>query len=84
MSFSGTVDVSTTAIKILSVNTGTTTLFKNNGPEAVYIGAANVTADETSTGGWKLEPKDEAVQLGGDVWGVTARGNANVAWIQTA
>jgi hypothetical protein len=66
-------------------------LVKNRGPEVVYLGGAlnpeaTVTADETSTGGYPLDP-GESVQIpvftaaSRDLYGVTASGTAIVSFL---
>jgi hypothetical protein len=62
---------------------------KNRGPETVYIGGSTVTADETSTGGYPLEPGeqmtipscDSSNNSGLNLYAITEQNSAYVSWI---
>lgn len=91
----GTVEVGTTPTLIDS-NGGWNGFYvvKNRGPERVFIGGpispeGTVTADESSTGGYPLEP-GESVQVpvftgaARDLYGVTSSGTSFVSFLTPA
>lgn len=69
------VTVATTTVGL--VNTGGGSLLTNDGPEVAYLGSDTTTADESSTGGWKLHP-GQTVSLTSDagLYAVTSTGTA--------
>lgn len=89
MSAEGTVSCTTTATTLVTPYDYQDIQFKNEGTATVYLSFnSNVTADETSTGGWPLAPGEEwnpgertSNNGSTETWyGITAEGTANVVY----
>lgn len=82
-----TISVGTTATKLPAIeleNRKSIWIQNKMAAKTVYLGTATVTADDTSTGGFKLKSNEEIqINLNNhDIYGIVASGTADVAILE--